>query len=99
MGQQELWKFNENVKSPAPGREEPLLMIQAGDWLGSSFVEKDLGILEDSKLNVRQQYALAAKTNSIGSCINMTSARTSREVITLLYLIFNRQHLDIVSIF
>ena len=48
---------------------------------------------------MRQQRAVAARANSIGGCVNRSSARTSREVITLLYSIFNRQHLDTMSIF
>jgi len=62
-------------------------------------VKKELGILEDSKLNVRHHCALTAKTNSIRGCINRSSASRAREVIILLYSIFNRQYLDTVSIF
>ncbi|KAK4816850.1 hypothetical protein QYF61_023972 [Mycteria americana] len=50
--------------------------------LESSFAEKDLGLLVDTKLNVSQQRALAAKAaRGIVSCIRQTIASRSREMI------------------
>ncbi|PKU31893.1 rna-directed dna polymerase from mobile element jockey-like [Limosa lapponica baueri] len=54
--------------------------------LGNGFLEKDLVILEDKKLNMSQQCGLVAKkANSVLGCISKTAASRSREVIFLLF--------------
>ena len=54
------------MQSPTPQKEEPHATVQAGDRLGSSCVERGLGVLAEHK-----QGALAAKTgNSILGFIN-----------------------------
>lgn len=48
----------------------PMYQYMLGDTqLGSSFAEKDLGVLGHTKLNVSQQCALAAKVSGILGCI------------------------------
>jgi len=77
-------KFN-NDKCQIMHLERNNLMQQyvlGATWLESSLVETDLGILVDTKLNVRQQFALAAKVAScILGCVRQSIASRSRVVI------------------
>lgn len=60
-----------------------------------SFAEKDLVILRDNKLNMKQQHAFAAKkADDILGCARQTAARKSREVILCLSSGLVRQHLE-----
>ena len=72
MGWQDLMKFNKGKSKVLPlGRNNLRHQYMLGaNWLESSFAEKDLGILVDTKLNMSQQCALATKKASgIVSCI------------------------------
>ncbi|GAB0206147.1 mitochondrial enolase superfamily member 1 [Grus japonensis] len=83
-----IQKFRkENCKVLHLGMYNPMhqYMLEATK-LESSFVEKDLGIQMDIKLNMSQQCALAAKkANGILGCIRQSIASRSREVILPIY--------------
>lgn len=82
MDQQKSHKDQQRqMPSAAPGEAQPHTPAQAGgDQLKSSIAGKDLRFLVN-KLKTSQQWALAAKTNSILGCTRKSITSLSREVI------------------
>ena len=59
------------------------------NWLESSFAEKVIEVLVDTRLNRSQKYALGAKkVNSLLGCIRQSTASRSSEVFFPLYSVF-----------
>lgn len=81
----------ENAKSYTWGRTN--LELARTTQLVSSLEGKDLDVLVDTKLNMRQQCVLTAKmSNSILGCIRQSIASRSREVLPPLYSVLSQAH-------
>ncbi|GAB0202762.1 hypothetical protein GRJ2_002741800 [Grus japonensis] len=78
------------------GKNNPWHQYRLGvDLLGSSSAEKDLGVLVDNKLSMRQQSTFVGeKANGLLGCIKKIVASRSREVLLPLYSALVRPHLE-----
>ncbi|KAK4823664.1 hypothetical protein QYF61_005016 [Mycteria americana] len=92
-----LMKFNKSkCKVLHPGKHNPGVQHRLGStWLGSSSVERNLGVLVDNKLNMSEQCAaVAKKANRMLGCLIKGMTSRDKEVIIPLYSVLVRLHLE-----
>ena len=80
------------MQSPVPGEDQPQA---GGTQLEIILAEKDLRVLEKTRLNMSQECDLAVKAvNGILGCIRQSIASRLREVVLPLYSAVGRPHLE-----
>jgi len=88
-----LMKFNKECKVLHLGKNMHSYILRTTQ-LESSLTEKDLGVLVNTRLNMGQQCAIAAKkVNGILGCLRRNVASRSRQVILPFYSELVRPHL------
>ncbi|GAB0193695.1 hypothetical protein GRJ2_001834800 [Grus japonensis] len=90
-------KFNKaKCKVQHVGRDKPKHNYRLGrEWIENSLEEKELGVLDDEKLDMTQQCTLAAqKANCILGCIKRSVTSRLRKVILPLCSALVRPHLE-----